>query len=361
MTMALIELRQLEVRYGAHRALRGVELDVERGGLTALVGPSGCGKTSLLRAIAGFEVPTAGSIRLAGEWVAGPRAWVEPERRRVGMVFQQGALFPHMTVGQNVLYGLASSAKRQERALEALELVGMANRRDRFPDQLSGGEQQRVALARALAPRPRLILLDEPFASLDAMLRRRLREEMRTILQAEKITAILVTHDQEEALSIADTVAVMIDGEILQCGSPPEIYQRPAELAVARFIGDGQLLACEVSAGLARSVLGEIPCATLEGEGWMLVHPEDIQLLPADSPIGRPGRLLRRNFFGHDQLDEVQLDDGTVLKVRVLSSEGYGVAEKVKAQLKERDFSIYSADSEKLSGDGLEPGPTSDR
>lgn len=360
--MALVEIRQLEVLYGAHPAVRGVDLDVEAGRLTALVGPSGCGKTSLLRAIAGFETPTAGAIHLDGECVAGPGAWVAPERRRVGMVFQQGALFPHMTVRQNVLYGLAAGAEREGRALEALELVGMADRRDRFPDQLSGGEQQRVALARALAPRPRLVLLDEPFASLDAILRRRLREEMRAILEAERITAILVTHDQEEALSIAGTVAVMIDGEIHQHGRPAEIYRRPADLAVARFVGDGQLLACEVADGTARSVLGEIPCATKNGAAWMLVHPEDIELLPEGSPDGRSGHLLRRSFFGHDQLDEVELDDGTVVKVRVLSAEGYRVAEKVKARLKERDFAIYAADDEGLSGDGESaPGPTSGR
>ncbi len=338
-----VELRGLEVAYGEHGAVHGVDLDVEAGRLTVLVGPSGCGKTSLLRAIAGFEVPKAGTVRIAGDIVAGPGIWVPPEKRRVGMVFQQGALFPHLDVWRNVLYGLEKSQRdREERAWEALRLVGMEARRDRFPDELSGGEQQRVALARALVPRPRLVLLDEPFASLDEALRRRLRDEVRSILHQAGATAVLVTHNQEEALSIADTLVVMAEGHVLQAGESDEVYHRPSTIEVARLLGEGQLVACEVSGGEARSLLGRTPCDADDGDGLLLVRPEDLALRPeGPAEKGRPGRVLERHFFGHDLIDEVDLGDGVRLRVRLLSSASFEVGAPVRVRLREKAFHVF--------------------
>lgn len=344
MSLAL-ELRDLQISYGDFGAVHGVDLDLEFGALTALVGPSGCGKTSLLRAIAGFETPVGGTVRAGGEILAGPGCWVAPEKRRIGMVFQQGALFPHLTVLQNVLYGLGRRGDREDRAHDALRRVRMEHRSERFPDELSGGEQQRVALARALAPDPRLVLLDEPFANLDATLRQELREEVRSILHDTGATVLLVTHDQEEALSMAEVVAVMMGGEILQVGSPDEIYHRPADLKVARFIGDSQLIPCQVDAGVARSVLGEVSCLGEDGPGRLLVRPEDLALrLAPHGPEGTAtGHITSRSFYGHDLIDHVDLGNGSVLKVRVFSSDCFQVGDAVHVELRKKTFRAFPA------------------
>lgn len=346
--MALVEIRQIEIRYGQETAVRGVDLDIQAECLTALVGPSGCGKTSLLRAIAGFETPVAGTITVDGEVMVGEGVWIPPEKRRIGMVFQQGALFPHMTVWQNVVYGLAGMDSAAEAARAALELVGMERWRDRYPDELSGGQQQRVALARALAPRPRLILLDEPFASLDAALRQHLRQELCSILEDARITSLMVTHDQEEALSVARRVVVMKDGQILQCGSPAEVYLRPVSLGAARIIGDAQLIAGEVCEGRAHTALGSVDCQAgdskidiEDGRVWVLVRPEDLVFNPPDSSTGGRGEVVRQHFFGHDLLDEVRLEDGSSLKVRVLSSDSVAPGEKVRVGLRARSLPIF--------------------
>ena len=211
-----VETEGLTRDFGARRAVDGVDLRLERGGFLAVVGPSGSGKTTLLRMIAGFERPDGGSVAIGGRLVAGPGTWVEPEARRVGMVFQQGALFPHLSVAGNVGFGAAAP----ERVGECLELVGLADRAGAFPHELSGGERQRIALARALAADPEVVLLDEPFSALDAGLRERLREEVTAILRAAGTSTLLVTHDQSEALSLADTVAVLRDCRLEQVGTP---------------------------------------------------------------------------------------------------------------------------------------------
>ncbi len=344
-----VEIRGLEIRYGEVAAVDGVDLEIPRGGLTVLVGPSGCGKTSLLRAIAGFEAPRRGSVRISGELVAGPGRWTAPEKRRVGMVSQQGALFPHMTVWRNVVYGLKGHRHRDRRAGEILELVGMSAHRERYPDELSGGEQQRVALARALAPRPSIVLLDEPFASLDAVLRRRLRGEVRSILRRAGATAVLVTHDQEEAFAVADTVAVMMRGRLLQTGAPDDVYRRPASPDVARIVGDGQLVACRVEAGRAHSLLGAAACDGPDGHGLLLVRPEDLQVAPrAAAGEGRSrhlldGRVARRQFLGHDLIDEVELAGGELLRVRVLAPDRVGVGEPVRVTLRRGTYRVFPA------------------
>ncbi|HEX2162789.1 MAG TPA: ABC transporter ATP-binding protein [Thermoanaerobaculia bacterium] len=342
----VVELVGLTVRYGATVAVDAVDLAVPEGALTVLVGASGCGKTSLLRSIAGFEVPAAGEVRIDGRTVAGAGAWVPPERRRVAMVFQEGALFPHQTVAANVGYGLGDVPRRERpaRVREALALVGMAELGGRYPDQLSGGQQQRVALARALAPRPRLVLLDEPFASLDAALRVRLRDEVRQILAAAGATALMVTHDQAEALSVADHLVVMEAGRVVQHGTPDEVYRRPASEGVAAFLGEGQLVPCRVTAGRLASPWGELAAPdAAAGAGHLLVRPEDLALLPGTGGPGCAGRVVGRRFFGHDLLDEVELADGSRLQVRLLSSVTHPVGAPVRLVLRPNDYRYFPA------------------
>ena len=238
----LVRLRGVERSFGATRAVAGADLEVGRGRVLALLGPSGCGKTTLLRVVAGFERPDAGTVEIAGAVVASPDVWLAPERRRVGMVFQDYALFPHLTVAENVGFGLPRrqrrSSGRSSRVDDVLELVGLAELARRSPHQLSGGQQQRVALARALAPSPSVVLLDEPFSALDTGLRASLRHQVATALADAGATGVLVTHDQGEALAMADRVAVMRHGRIVQVGPPAEVYRRPLDLWVARFLGD---------------------------------------------------------------------------------------------------------------------------
>jgi len=240
--MADLTVRGVRKSYGPVRALDGLDLDVPAGALTAVLGPSGCGKTTLLRCVAGFERVDAGEILVGTRLVAGPRLHAAPERRRVAVVPQEGALFPHLSVAGNVAYGLSRAQRRAGRVEEVLALVGLAGYGDRMPHELSGGQQQRVAVARALAPRPPLVLLDEPFSALDASLRAEVRHDVREALRADGATAVLVTHDQGEAMSEADQVAVMRAGRIVQAGSPGEIYGDPADAWVADFVGAAVLL-----------------------------------------------------------------------------------------------------------------------
>ena len=336
-----LEVEDLVVRFGSTVAVDRVDWSVPEGGLTALLGPSGCGKTSLLRAVAGFEVPAGGRIRIAGEEVFASGRWVAPEDRRIGMVFQQGALFPQMTVWQNVLYGLKGRSEAEARAAGALELVGLLRRKEHFPDELSGGEQQRVALARALAPSPRLVLLDEPFAGLDASLRQRVREEVRTILERAGMTAILVTHDQEEALSVADRVAVMQAGRILQMGDPETIYRRPSSVEVARFVGESHLLPCHVREGQVQSPMGPARCQAPDGPGLLLLRPEDLAMMPECHGQGMHGEIVRRQFFGHDLLDEVRLDNGEIVRIRLLSTTCFPLHSRVFVRLRHPEVQVF--------------------
>ena len=329
-----VEIRQLTLRYDGAPVVRDVDLQVARGGLTALLGPSGCGKTTLLRAIAGFERPVGGSIAIHGEVVAAAGIWVPPERRRVAMVFQDGALFPHLTVRRNVGYGVRRRQHGDEIVRRALALTGLEELAERYPDELSGGQQQRVALARALAPEPRVVLLDEPFAALDAPLRDRLRGEVREVLRAAGATAILVTHDQDEALSMADRVAAMRQGRILQVGAPEQIYRRPVSAAVAEILGGGQLVPAVVEAGRCRSLLGETASEAADGRGRLLVRAEDLMELVADGPRGVEAIIEERRFFGHDVLDRVRLGTGEAFEVRVPSAELAPVGSRVRLGLR---------------------------
>ncbi|WP_217915353.1 ABC transporter ATP-binding protein [Miltoncostaea marina] len=297
--------------------LRGVELSAPAGSIVALLGPSGCGKTTLLRCVAGLERPDGGVVRLGDRVVSGPGAFVPPERRRVGMVFQDAAVFPHLSVARNVAYGLPRrDPRRDERVAEALELVGLAGFGDRAPATLSGGQLQRVALARALAPRPAVILLDEPFSSLDAPLRAELRAEVRRVLAATDATALFVTHDQEEAFVVGDEVAVMDEGLVAQQGTPSQLYELPASRRVAAFIGDANFIAGTADEGVARTVIGPIALhGPVEGPVEVMVRPERILATEGDG-----GTVDAVEYFGHDAVYRVRLDGGGSLRSRVIGA-----------------------------------------
>ncbi len=303
---ALVEVSSVSKRFGSVLALDRASLSVAPGELVTVLGPSGCGKTTLLRLIAGFDAPDSGSIRIRGALVAGEGAWVAPERRRVGMVFQDYALFPHLTVAENVGFGLPRR-QRRSRVAELLALVGLEDLGRRYPHQLSGGEQQRVALARALAPEPDLILLDEPWSNVDPHLRSTLRGDVVALLKELGLTAILVTHDREEALSLAERVALMRDGTFVQVGSPEEVYFVPACRWAAEFVGPANVLPGTVKRGLVYTPLGRLPAAGAEdGEQVeVLVRPEQIEL-EAD-PLGEAW-VVEREFRGHDVVYHVRAD-----------------------------------------------------
>jgi iron(III) transport system ATP-binding protein len=308
-----------------------VDLEVARGELLALLGPSGCGKTTTLRLIAGFERPDAGQVVLDGLEVAGPATWVAPERRRIGVVFQDYALFPHLSVADNVGFGIrrrGPDAARDPRVAALLDLVGLSDKARRRPHELSGGEQQRVAIARALAPDPAIVLLDEPFSNLDAALRGRVREEVRDILAAARATAIFVTHDQEEAMSVADRVAVMRDGRILQCSTPGDLYAHPADRFVATFVGDADLLTGSSDGVLAETAIGRLPMAPPApiGAVELVLRPEHVRLRLDGSGQATVTRVV---FFGHDQVVEVQLDAGGRVRARLRPEAVFHAGERV--------------------------------
>ena len=285
-------------RYGSVAAVDGATLEVGSGELVALLGPSGCGKTTLLRLVAGFERPDGGSITLGSAVVSGSGAWQPPERRCVGMVFQDYALFPHLTVAQNVGFGLPRR-DRERRVPALLALVDLCGLGGRYPHELSGGQQQRVALARALGPAPDVVLLDEPWSNVDPLLRTELREEVSRILRPLGVTAILVTHDREEAFSLADRIALMRDGSIVQSGTPEELYFAPASRWAAEFLGAGNLLAGRVDGDAVHTPLGVFAANGAAGAAAVdvLVRPELLELAP--DPHGA-GEVVRREFRGHD-------------------------------------------------------------
>ena len=302
-------------RYGSVAAVNGVDFDVAQGDLIALLGPSGCGKTTLLRIIAGFEYPDSGDVVLDGRALNGRGVFVPPEQRRIGMVFQDYALFPHLDVARNVAFGIPRGRDRKKRVEELLELVGLDGLGGRMPHELSGGQQQRVALARTLAAEPALVLLDEPFSNLDPALRTRVRTEVRQIIQSLGTTAIFVTHDQEEALSVAESVMVMLEGRIVQSGDPAEIYRNPATRGVAEFLGDANILEGHIRGGELSFALGltSVGATHPEGHAHVLVRPENLAL---SAEGGVQGVVIGREYYGHDQMISVRLSDGTLVRIR---------------------------------------------
>ncbi|MFO8237484.1 MAG: ABC transporter ATP-binding protein [Prochlorococcaceae cyanobacterium] len=303
---SLLEVRDLCRRFTSGLpAVDRVMFSLKQGELMALLGPSGCGKTTTLRMIAGLETVDAGSVWLRGIPITGWR----PERRGIGLVFQDYALFPHLTVGENVRFGLHRwpRARAAARTEEMLELVDLTALERRYPHELSGGQQQRVALARTLAPEPALVLLDEPFSNLDAAMRLEMRQEVRQLLRRAGAAAILVTHDQEEAMVMADRLAVMERGRLVQCGRPDAIYRRPASAFVASFLGRSNLLPGEAHGSAADTLLGCLPLVTpAQGPTTIAVRPEQIRLV-ADAQA--PGTVEMREFRGHDQLYRVRVGD----------------------------------------------------
>ncbi|MGD9828172.1 MAG: ABC transporter ATP-binding protein [Hyphomicrobiaceae bacterium] len=296
----------VERRYGDMMALRGVSLDVAPGEVVCLLGPSGCGKTTLLRIAAGIEKPSAGRVLLDGREVAGPSRFVPPEQRHVGLMFQDFALFPHLTIVENVAFGLKSlprkEAKREARA--ALARVGLDHYAGDYPHILSGGQQQRVALARAIAPRPSVLLMDEPFSGLDIQLREAMQEETLGVLRETRASCLVVTHHPEEAMRIGDRIAVMRAGQILQVGGAEELYRAPADIFVARLFSEINELRLVVRSGQVTCPLGSFPAPGLnEGEAAILcLRQRGVRLLPVGQ--GRAGRVLHARFLG----DAVQLE-----------------------------------------------------
>ena len=312
----------LSKSFGRQRVLTDVALTVPPRSITAVLGPSGCGKTTMLRILAGFETADAGVVRLAGRELLGPGAWVPPQQRRIGLLPQEGALFPHLTVGGNVGFGLPAGRDRAAAVTRWLELVGLPGTESRRPEELSGGMQQRVALARALAADPALILLDEPFSSLDAALRASVREEIAWVLRDAGTTAVLVTHDQGEALSLADTVVLLLDGRVAQIGPPAQLYHRPATLAAAAFVGEIVELAGTARAGRIDSALGHRPARLPVPDGPVVValRPEQVTLHDAATEDGIRAQVIEHRYFGPDTVIRARLASGEVVAVR---SPGY--------------------------------------
>jgi iron(III) transport system ATP-binding protein len=327
--MSHVRVRGLSKSFGAIEAVRELNLEIERGELMAVLGPSGCGKTTLLRVIAGFEQPDAGCVVVSDEVVAGPGRIIPPEKRRVGMVFQDYALFPHLSVEGNVAFGLTSRPREERETLtrRTLELVGLQHKARCDVHELSGGERQRVALARALAPEPELVLLDEPFSSLDASLRGGLRREVELILRDAEATALLVTHDQEEALSLADRVAVMRDGEIVQVGPPVEVYGRPATRWAAQFVGEVNVLSGVARGGGVETELGVFDLrSAASGSVQVAVRPEQLELR---ADVNGNAEVVAREFRGHDVLYRLRHEGGKTLLVQLPSLELYEVGDSV--------------------------------
>ena len=321
-TGGALEATAVSKKLGRQRVLEDISLSVSAGSTTAIVGPSGAGKTTLLRIIAGFLTPDAGDIRLDGRLITG----TPPHRRRIGLVAQDGALFPHLNVARNIAFGMDSAGlgrtQRMERVAELLDLVSLpADYASRRPDELSGGQRQRVALARALARKPDLILLDEPFSSLDAALRERTRKAVQKVLRATGSTALLVTHDQDEALSFANQVAVLTEGRLRQAGEPQSIYTEPSDLEIAQFLGDAVVLPATVTGGVADCVLGEVSLRnTIEdGSATLMLRPEQVAVVPAGE--GVLGVVLDSDYFGHDTTATVRIHgDETIVRLRQLNS-----------------------------------------
>ena len=320
----VLEIDGLRKDFGPECAVDGLSLSVQDGELMTLLGPSGCGKTTTLRTIAGLEQPDDGTIAIDGDCVADGETATAPEKRDVGLVFQDFALFPHLSAAENVAFGITDwpSDERAERVDELLDLVGLADQRESPPAELSGGQQQRIALARALAPEPDLLLLDEPFSNLDKDLRVRTREEVRRILIEAGVTAVFVTHDQEEALSISDRVAVMHDGSIEQAGHPEQVFQHPTSRFVAGFLGHASFLSAYVHDDVVETDIGELSRDQIHGLASaydrttvdVLVRPDDVVARPCPDAVEPDGRVTYRRYLGPSVLYRVELENGDAVE-----------------------------------------------
>jgi iron(III) transport system ATP-binding protein len=348
----LLALQDVSKRYAPDQpaAVDGLTLTVAQGEILALLGPSGCGKTTALRLVAGFETPDSGRVAIRGETMAGPGRWVPPEERGVGIVFQDYALFPHLTVAENVGFGLHQLGRsaRPERIRQILELVGLETLAGRYPHELSGGQQQRVAVARALAPAPALILLDEPFSNLDADLRAQMRDEVERLLRNTGTTGIFVTHDQEEALTLADRVGVLNQGRLEQLDTPARIYHHPATPFVAEFVGAADFLPGLVTPeGIATElgVFANTEARQVGEQVKVMLRPDDVTFAP--EPDGE-GMIIRRYFRGSENLYCIRLPSGHRVHSSQASSVFYPNGTRVRAEahvIHVVTFPLHSADS----------------
>ena len=356
----VLELDSIEKAYDGTTVIGDLSLTIREGELLTLLGPSGCGKTTTLRLIAGLERPDGGAIHLDDEPVTG-EGFVPPEQRDVGVVFQEFALFPHMTARENIAFGIDSwpEGERKERVEELLELVGLLDHGDKSPDELSGGQQQRVALARSLAPEPRLLLLDEPFSNLDVDLRVEMREEVREILKEAGVTAVSVTHDQEEAMSISDRVAVMSEGNIEQIGTPEEVFQQPESRFVAGFLGHASFVAGHVRDDCVDTGVGCVPLDRVHGltdayhgsEIDLMVRPDDVRARRVE-PEEANGEVVHRRYLGPTVLYRVEIDSGDVVGCMHNHADRISLDDPVFASLDAEHELAWSPRGERKMADG---------
>ncbi|GGA83976.1 iron(III) ABC transporter ATP-binding protein [Neiella marina] len=341
---AMLELNQVRLRFKQQQVLDCISLNQLTGEINCLLGPSGCGKSTLLKLIAGLIKPDSGTISMAGKELSSKRNVIAPEQRQIGMVFQDLALFPHLTVAENICFGLYQQPKQQQqqRLQQLLELIGLTAKAEQYPSALSGGQQQRVALARALAPKPKLLLLDEPFSGFDSHLKSTLVPELRQILKHEGITSLIVTHDQHEAFALADRVAVMNDGQVHQYDTPQQIYRCPASAFVARFIGSGQLIAGKVTATAIETALGTLPLPSKQlagnSEVSVLIRAEDIQYDPS-SHISLP--VVSQTYCGNYQRYQVRLEDDHHLFIHLATDLAAEIEQSIPIVIKQQQTTLF--------------------
>ena len=343
--MTGLAFRHVSHRYGDVPALTDLSFEIDDGEVCCLVGPSGCGKTTALRVAAGLETLQQGEIQIGDRLVAGPGVDVPPEKRCVGLVFQDFALFPHMTVADNVAFGLRGrdSATRKRLTGEFLDLVGLADYAAKYPHMLSGGEQQRVALARALAPQPGVILLDEPFSGLDVRLREEVREETLAILRRAGATALVVTHDAEEAMYMGDRIAVLQRGHLVQLGRPDQVYRRPQSAFVAKFLGDVNWLHGTVTNEVAESAIGPVAAAGMvNGERVdVLIRPEGLHLCRDPGAEGREAKVVANHLLGHSSLVVLKLDQGEEVRARIAGDRPPAPGDNVRIRIEDDAVFVF--------------------
>jgi iron(III) transport system ATP-binding protein len=351
MSATILELVKIVKQFDSNDSLTldQVSFSLQPGEILSILGPSGCGKTTLLRAIAGFERPQSGEIRIAGRVVNDERTFLPPEQRQVGVVFQDYALFPHLTVAENAIFGLKSwtPLKAQSRVTEVLELVKLNDFSRRYPHELSGGQQQRVALARALANRPKILLLDEPLSNLDVQVRGHLRSEIREILKLAGMSAIFVTHDREEAMFVADRVAVMQAGKLEQFGTPEEIYQHPASRFVAEFVAQANLFGANLHGDLWQTEVGDFPATEVAvgsgvDSGEIVLRADEVLLTPAPH-----GLLIVRScrFIGRDYQYALETPSGRIVQVKASSNQVHELGTRVNLAMRDGDRPLFFANS----------------
>ncbi|HEY4201319.1 MAG TPA: ABC transporter ATP-binding protein [Devosiaceae bacterium] len=363
--MPVLDVRNFEKAFGSYKAVRNVSFSLNEGEILAIVGPSGCGKTTTLRCIAGLERPTGGEIALGDQVVASATTFVPPEKRDIGMVFQSYALWPHKTVAQNIAYGLTLRRQSKEEVAEAvrrgLDLVGLSGLEQRYPSELSGGQQQRVALARSVVTRPRILLLDEPLSNLDAKLRERMRDDIKSLIKSLQISAVHITHDQSEAMGIADRIIVMRDGRIEQEGSARELYRRPAGRFVADFIGSVSFLEGEiVGVGSDGTRIRLAPDLEIAARGMgngavgdrvtVALRPENAELsstAPGDANVFA-GRIAAENFLG--SYSEYLVEHGAV-RFKAHSRLDLAVGDAVFVSIDPALVSFYPAETERAAAE----------